>query len=86
MCFTKSGYSSQVITLLTAHPSLPSYQPTLPFVSAISFSVSICITCLNMVAYTIQAKYIYIYLCIVYAKTYLSMHKKIIKKERREYS
>ena len=87
MCFTKmrlfqpSYYfadCSPLPTLLSAY--------SLPFVSAVSFSVSICITCLNMVAYTVQAKYIYIYLCIMYAKTYFSMHKKIIKRERREYS
>ena len=81
LCFTKMQLFQPSYYFADCSP-LPTLLLTysLSFVSAVSFSVSICISCLNMVAYIVQAKYIYIYLCITYAKTYLNMHKKIIKR------
>ena len=79
-------YSSQVIISLTAHPSRPFYWPTL-FLLFLPLLISFHLYYMfkhGSLYCTLQAKYIYIYLCIMYAKTYLSMHKKIIKRERRE--
>ena len=84
----RCGYYSPVITLLTVHHLLtPFSASSLPLISVFSFSVSICSPYLTKVAYTELHKHnTYTYICIMYAKTYLSTHKKPENRERREKS
>lgn len=84
----RCGYYSPAITLLTVHhPLTPFSASSLPLISVFSFSVSICSPYLTKVAYTELCKHnTYTYICIMYAKTYLSTHKKPENRERREES